>query len=244
MAKTQKYSEELLLGAVISYAEVTDAKIKASDLARWASTNVPGLEGVRDYHFTRPAKGAGQGKRPSTLRMEEINARRDTPTALKLNRLLFSSNIDEFFTLDHTCQRELILETRKTVEELKTANRNLTRQNEHTKKENERLTAQIQDQDVYKEEKLADLQNELGRLEKAIHLLCMRFGEEHCQKALEEMGILNGKNSLQAYVHSLKTAPKLSFEKTTKDYENTERHYSDFWEGIDFKGEDKDNDGK
>ena len=239
MAKTQKYSEDLLLSAVIRYADVTSARIKASELARWASANIPGLEGVRDYHFTRPSKGTVQGKRPCTLRMEEINALRDTPTALKLNRLLYSSDLDEFFTLGRDRQRKLILGAREEVSELKRENRTLVKENEDIKKENSRLEAQNKGHDV-NEGELEVLRKELGRLEKAIHMLCMNFGEERCQKSLEEMGILNGGISLQAYVRSLREAPGFSFEKITKEYEKAERHYDDIWDGIDFEGKEKD----
>ena len=239
MAKTQKYSEELLITAVASYAEVTRGKIKASDLARWASANIPGLEGVRGYHFTRQGKGAAQGKRPSTLRLDEINAQRDTPTALKLNRLLASSDVDEFFSLDRASQRELIFETRKEVERLRKTSRNLTTENETIKKENGRLTARIKEHDADpKGEELTALRQKLGCLEKAIHLLCANYGEERCQKSLEEMGILKGGISLQTYVRSLREDPGFSFEKTTKECEKSERRsYDEVWDGIDFTGE-------
>lgn len=56
MAKTQKYSEDRLLEAVVKFAEIEKRKIKATELARWCRSNMEGLEEVRDYHFTRPIK--------------------------------------------------------------------------------------------------------------------------------------------------------------------------------------------
>ena len=54
MAKTQKYSEDQLLEAVVKFSEIEKKKIKATELARWCRDNIEGLEEVRDYHFTRP----------------------------------------------------------------------------------------------------------------------------------------------------------------------------------------------
>lgn len=56
MAKTQKYSEDQLLEAVVKFSEIEKKKIKATELARWCRDNIEGLEEVRDYHFTRPIK--------------------------------------------------------------------------------------------------------------------------------------------------------------------------------------------
>ena len=56
MAKTQKYSEDKLLEAVVKFSEIEKKKIKATELAKWCRNNVEGLEEVRDYHFTRPIK--------------------------------------------------------------------------------------------------------------------------------------------------------------------------------------------
>ena len=56
MARTQKFPEDLLLEAVVKYAEVEKGKIKATELAAWAASNIKGLEGVRDYHFMRPVR--------------------------------------------------------------------------------------------------------------------------------------------------------------------------------------------
>ena len=48
MAKTQKYSEDQLLEAVIKFSEIEKKKIKATELADWCRSNIEGLEDVRD----------------------------------------------------------------------------------------------------------------------------------------------------------------------------------------------------
>lgn len=47
MAKTQKYSEDKLLEAVVKFSEIEKKKIKATELAKWCRNNVEGLEEVR-----------------------------------------------------------------------------------------------------------------------------------------------------------------------------------------------------
>ena len=83
MAKTQKYSEDKLLEAVVKFSEIEKKKIKATELAKWCRDNIEGLEEVRDYHFTRSVKEKDErtGKmveRPKrcTLKIEEINKSR------------------------------------------------------------------------------------------------------------------------------------------------------------------------
>ena len=103
MAKTQKYSEDKLLEAVVKFSEIEKKKIKATELAKWCRNNVEGLEEVRDYHFTRPIKSKDEksGKiieRPKlcTLKIEEINNSRSLTASINKNLLLRASNIDTF----------------------------------------------------------------------------------------------------------------------------------------------------
>ena len=100
MAKVQKYSDSLLLEAVIKYADQYPGKIYASRLANWASLNVPGLEEVREYMFLRPliVKDPKTGKqkqrlRPCTERITAINASRTLSSNIKSNILLHSSTL-------------------------------------------------------------------------------------------------------------------------------------------------------
>ena len=92
MARTQKFPEDLLLEAVVKYAETEKGKIKATELAAWAALNIRGLEGVRDYHFMRPIREMDSRtgkqtliKKSCTLRMEEINRARSLTESVKRN---------------------------------------------------------------------------------------------------------------------------------------------------------------
>ena len=123
MARTQKYTEELLLEAVVKYAETERGKIKATELADWAGANITGLEGVRDYHFMRPAReknpqtGAVIVRQKScTVRMEEINKARSLTAQISRNALLKASTIEEFMNQPGFIQRRQIAETRETVD--------------------------------------------------------------------------------------------------------------------------------
>ena len=86
MARTQKFPEDLLLEAVVKYAETEKGKIKATELAAWAALNIKGLEGVRDYHFMRPVldknpktgKKTGTRKKAKAAEIEEDNDVRET----------------------------------------------------------------------------------------------------------------------------------------------------------------------
>ena len=103
MARTQKYTEELLLEAVVKYAETERGKIKATELAEWAGANITGLEGVRDYHFMRPVRekdpqtgAVTMRRKPCTVRMDEINRARNLTAQISRNALLKASTIEEF----------------------------------------------------------------------------------------------------------------------------------------------------
>ena len=129
MGKKLKYSDDQLLSAIVKYADVTRNKIKATELAEWARLNVPGLEDVRDYHFTRPVRikdektgKVSEKKRLCTIRLEEINDARSITSRIKTNTLLRSSNPYEFLELPQTAQRKLILETRAAFSELENNN--------------------------------------------------------------------------------------------------------------------------
>lgn len=54
MAKKQKIDNDLLLEAVVKYANICKGKIKYKELAEWSMANIPGLEEVKDYMFPGP----------------------------------------------------------------------------------------------------------------------------------------------------------------------------------------------
>ena len=137
MAKTQKYSEDQLLEAVIKYSEIEKKKIKATELAEWSRRNIEGLEEVRDYHFTRSIRerDANTGKiidRPKlcTLKINEINKARDITKSVDTNLLLRATNMDTFFQQSDSAQRKIVVETRKIFDEIIHRNILLARENE------------------------------------------------------------------------------------------------------------------
>ena len=143
MARTQKYTEELLLEAVVKYAETGRGKIKATELAEWAGANVTGLEGVRDYHFMRPVRekdpqtgAVTMRRKPCTVRMDEINRARSLTAQISRNTLLKASTIEEFMNQPGFIQRRQIAETRETVGRLAAKNESLSRANEALRAEN------------------------------------------------------------------------------------------------------------
>ncbi len=192
MAKTSRFDDDLLLEAVIKYEECNPGKIKATELAQWAADNIPGLEGVRDYNFTRPVAAINQktGKtemkdRPCKKRIREINVSFSSSVGLRRNVLLQSADIEQFFSLQRPDQRKLIIQTREQVESLKKANRILEREKSILSAENERLREQHQAFDQKRQE-LEKMLKSLGDQVKQ----CIRFTDEEKRRdALKQIGI-------------------------------------------------------
>ena len=206
MARTQKYTEELLLEAVVKYAETERGKIEATELAEWAGANITGLEGVRDYHFMRPVRekdpqtGAVTVRRkPCTVRMDEINRARSLTAQISRNALLKASTIEEFMNQPGFIQRRQIAETRETVGRLAAKNESLSRANEALRAENksfrkgmERLTEDIR-----------RLQDTQGRLTKQVMYLMKAADEKSRKEALADMGLSDRSVDLDVYTRSL-----------------------------------------
>ena len=206
MARTQKYTEELLLEAVVKYAETERGKIKATELAEWAGANVTGLEGVRDYHFMRPVRekdpqtgAVTMRRKPCTVRMDEINRARSLTAQISRNTLLKASTIEEFMNQPGFIQRSQIAETRETVGRLAAKNESLSRANEALRAENksfrkgmERLTEDIR-----------RLQDTQGRLTKQVMYLMKAADEKSRKEALADMGLSDRSVDLDVYTRSL-----------------------------------------
>lgn len=206
MARTQKFPEDLLLEAVVKYAEIEKCKIKATELAAWAASNIKGLEGVRDYHFMRPVREVNPRtgkqtaiKKPCTLRLEEINRARSLKESVKRNVLLRSSAIETFMDQPDYVQRRQIAETRETVDRILAKNSSLTRENDSLHVTNRQLKAEVT---VLSEkvEALSRIQTLLSR--KVLFLL--KATDEASRKAiLAEMGIADQGIDLDTYTQSL-----------------------------------------
>lgn len=206
MAKTQKYSEDQLLEAVIKFSEIEKKKIKATELADWCRRNIEGLEEVRDYHFTRSIKEKDEktGKmigRPKlcTLKIEEINKSRSLTVSINTNLLLRASNIDAFMEQSDAAKRKMIVETRETVDKLLTRNGNITRENEALRAENKSIKSDI----LIMTDKIGALQKAQDKLIKQVSYLMKATDEATRKEMLAQMGIKDESVDLNTYSESL-----------------------------------------
>ena len=206
MAKTQKYSEDQLLEAVVKFSEIEKKKIKATELAKWCRNNIDGLEEVRDYHFTRTIKEKNEktGKmveRPKlcTLKIEEINKSRSLTVSINTNLLLRASNIDTFMEQSDVAKRKMIVETRETVDKLLTRNGNITRENEVLRAENKSMKSDI----LIITDKIDALQKAQDKLIKQVSYLMKATDEAARKEMLARMGIEDESVDLNTYTESL-----------------------------------------
>lgn len=206
MAKTQKYSEDKLLEAVVKFSEIEKKKIKATELAKWCRDNIEGLEEVRDYHFTRSVKEKDErtGKmveRPKrcTLKIEEINKSRSLIVSINKNLFLQASNIDIFMEQPDSAKRKMIVETRETVDKLLMRNRNITREKEVLKTENQAMKAEI----LKISEKVDNFQKAQDKLIRQIKYLMKATDEAARKEIVAQMGISDNSVDLDTYMNSL-----------------------------------------
>ena len=206
MAKTQKYSEDKLLEAVVKFSEIEKKKIKATELAKWCRDNIEGLEEVRDYHFTRSVKEKDErtGKmveRPKrcTLKIEEINKSRSLIVSINKNLLLQASNIDIFMEQPDSAKRKMIVETRETVDKLLMRNRNIIREKEVLKTENQAMKAEI----LKISEKVDNFQKAQDKLIRQIKYLMKATDEAAIKEIVAQMGISDDSVDLDTYMNSL-----------------------------------------
>lgn len=217
MAKTTKYDESLLMKAVVSYAKEHRTKIKATELAQWADNNIEGLQGVRNYHFSRPAEiiDAKTGKsvkveRECAKKIKEINATRSTESAVHINPLLQASSIDAFHRLPRSEQDTWIEQTRKQVGELVVANKHLRGLSEARAaeiKEMEDRTAQV-------EKELSSMLDKQKRLTQAVSR-CMEVVDETMRRnALAQIGFNGDQIDLDTFAESQTIQIKEAFSMT------------------------------
>lgn len=206
MAKTAKYTEEKLLEAVVKYAEQYRGKIEATKLAKWASVNIPGLEGVEDRHFMRPTEKrdpqSGKVTRQTKLcteKIKELNAARSVAVGMNSNPLLKSANVEKFLELPTHEQRRLILETRRQVDKLVAENIYLQRENKAIKTRSDAIETQV----LALSKVLEDLKKDQGQLLTIVTRAMAVFDEGERRKMLESIGVCDGYYDLDTYVKSL-----------------------------------------
>lgn len=223
MAKTQKYTEDQLLEAVIKFAEVEPKKIKATELAKWCRTNVVGLEEVRDYHFmrnirVRNPKTGQMVEKPKlcTLKIEEINKARSLTVKVNKNLLLHSSTIETFLEQPEVVKRKYIVETRETVDKLLTQLGNLRRENEVLRSENKAIKSDL----LKMTNKIEEFQKAQDILSRQVLYLMEQTEESTRKEMLSQMGIDDGSVNLETYNRNLqnKLSEIMDMNKIIKKY--------------------------
>lgn len=206
MARKQKFNEDILLEAVVKYSEISNRKIKATELARWARKNIFGLEEVQDYHFLRPIKEKDSKtgktlfkKRLCTERIEEINKARNYSNKITNNILLQNTNIDDFYALQLGEQRELIVATRQTYIMLK--------------KQIEKITIEknkLEDKEIVLDNTINELLGRLNKIEQEQKVLRKRVSyilsvtDEEIRKVMyEKIGIKDNHRDLEIYLNEI-----------------------------------------
>ena len=220
MARTAKFSDDLLLEAVVKYSEIVRTKIKATELAQWAKINIIGLEDVKDYHFTRPIKDPTTGKlvkKLCTQRIDELNRARDIKQRENTNVLLSSINMDRFFDMDARSQRKTIQEAREIVSEYKRSNIYLRKQNDYYKSLTEETNKRIEQYEVY----VKQIMKRQNDLDKKVNDIRRNINDERIKLQLEEMGVIDFDFDLVRYNESLKESEKdiFNIEETIKQYQ-------------------------
>lgn len=206
MAKTPKYTDEKLLEAVVKYADQHRGKIEATKLAEWASENIEGLEGVADRHFTRPEEKTDPktGKKVKktklcTEKITELNAARNTVSAMNTNVLLRSANVDKFLGLPPQEQRRYILDTRAQVDKLIAENNCLRAENKAVTVKAKALTAQMDALD----NTMRAIKEQQNRVLALLSRTMKAFDENERKKMLASIGVCDGMLDLDMYVDSL-----------------------------------------
>ena len=206
MGKEQKYSEEKLLEAVVKYAGLHKRKIKTTELAAWASMNIDGLEGVKDYHFTRDVtetdpKTGEKTTRPKECKkkIDEINKSRHTASEMRTNPLLQASNVDAFLECPPHEQRMWILETRKQVEKVMAENRELQKKESTESARNNAVAEQL----VQLDNRLAQLKEKQEDLLRAVKNAMDKLDVDARKAVLASIGITDRNIDLDTYANSL-----------------------------------------
>ena len=212
MAKKEKYSEDMMLDAVMKYSEEYRGKIKLPELAKWTSKHISGMEGIKEYHFranrTRIKNGKKvKGNNLAFEKIQELNELRKAGNVIKHNILLYSADIDDFLREPVTEQRKHVMEARRKVEELIRENSTLRSQNTMIQAENESL-----EQKLNRIMKLLDrVQEKQKTLDKKIRLLMKLVDEEQRKKVLQQAGIQDDGLDLKVYADSLQENIKDAF---------------------------------
>lgn len=223
MARTAKFTDDLLLDAVVQYADIYKGKIKATELAEWARKNIAGLEEVKDYHFTRPVKNLKTGKlekKQCTERIESYNVSRDTRKRENRNVLLSTINIDNFFKLSDREQRNEVVQAREIVAEYRQTNSYLRKKTNYLSK----LQNETEDKINELEKLVKDIKAKQNAIDKKVSKLIKNNTEEELREKLAEIGIEEGSFDLTKYNESLRLeiSEMFNIDKAIRQYQKNE----------------------
>lgn len=216
MGKIQKYDDELLTDAVIRYSEQFPRKIiKFTELASWASEFVPGLESVRDYHFSRPVivensktKKREKKEKLCTKRIHEINAARESKVVLKKNPLLSASDVEGFLALPSLEQRKLILEARGQIEVIENQARKTGIENARLQAENKDLEKRLSEYEAH----LKAATKTQNHLKKMLHGIINYVNDDLVRQAMQSMGLIDGQpRDLNTFLLSVESDIEVCF---------------------------------
>ena len=245
MAKTQKYTDDQLVDAVIQYSQVYSGKIMASKLAIWARKNMQGLEEVQQYMFCRQQKvkdlKTGKYKtvdRPCAKKIAEINNSRRTIASIDDNPILRSANIDQFFELPVCEQRQAVVKTREQVDKIIKENIYLRKENTVIDEKNKSL-AKTQEE---LEQKLNDIAKRQEQIMLILRKVKSDYNEKICRDGLSKIGITDNHIDLNTYVDSLTDelanifdVGKIIHQDIKSSSSTSEKNIDILMEGLDFE---------
>lgn len=133
------------------------------------------------------------------MKIEEINKSRSLIVSINKNLLLQASNIDIFMEQPDSAKRKMIVETRETVDKLLMRNRNITREKEVLKTENQAMKAEI----LKISEKVDNFQKAQDKLIRQIKYLMKATDEAARKEIVAQMGISDDSVDLDTYMNSL-----------------------------------------
>ncbi|WP_022755554.1 hypothetical protein [Butyrivibrio fibrisolvens] len=235
MARTAKFTDDLLLDAVVKYSDTHKEKIKATELAEWARKNIPGLEEVKDYHFTRPIKNPKTGaleKKLCTQRIDDLNVARDTRKKENRNVLLSSVNIERFYSMSEREQRNCIVQAREIVAEYRKTNSYLRKKNDYLNGVYSINRDRLQELELL----LKEVRTKQKQIDLTLSRLKKNLTEEKTKEKLAEIGITDGKFDLIKYNESLKSKVEDLF-----NIDEVIREYQKGVEDVDSDGDDDQN---
>lgn len=195
MGRNTKYSEELKCDAVIRFSEIERGKIKPTELAAWASQNVPGLEGIDENHFYRQKmKNGVLVKSKCQILIDEINKAREF-FVNKTNYILYATDLTEFHKLPFDLQDGMIRMTRVTVS-------NLKKQKLELQKNVKRLENELELKNEMAR-KIKEFEKNYETLKRRCQFLMEELEDEKCRSILKKHGFHDDWLSLAEYRESL-----------------------------------------